>query len=293
MKVSLAWIGILLIVSVLVYFTLYGYHVYEKFQDIPLTQNKLLEGFLSRQASASGLNITTCPAGSKSFIDTNGRTVCCMGDVVSEKCVGETICSLSEETIGLPSCTTWYESYLREKGRGRCPRSLYNYFESDDGKVKGCTDGRLKADGSGPASQDQKKCILYLTQQQDLGQLDSCTNQRLLENTVCFPGSNIPTDKSLVSNVNGWLPALVQCKFGDITRNTAGICQTDDSMLRFMKSLYDIVNQWLGTSYTVDQWKASSKSWDPLDKLNFCSVTKKYKIDKTLAFADLPGLSVF
>jgi len=44
MKVSVAWIGILLIVSVLVYFTVYGYHVWEKFQNPPDTA-PVLEGF--------------------------------------------------------------------------------------------------------------------------------------------------------------------------------------------------------------------------------------------------------
>jgi hypothetical protein len=75
--------------------------------------------------------------------------------------------------------------------------------------------------------------------------------------------------------------------------NTAGTCQTNDSMIRFMKGLYDLINQWLGTSYTVDQWTSTSRGWDPLDKMNFCSVTQKYKINKTIGFKDLPGLAVF
>ena len=291
MKVSVAWIGILLIVSVLVYFTVYGYHVWEKFQNPP-DAAPVLEGFLA-DGSESGMNITMCPVASKSYIDMNGRTVCCMGDVASDKCKGETICSLSEGMANLPTCTTWFENYLREKGLKRCPRTLPMYFETSDEKTRGCTSGRLNKNGNGPATLQQPKCMIYPDKKGDEGQIDSCTNQRLLENTVCFPGSSVLSDKSLTSVANGWLPALVQCKYGDITRNAAGVCQTNDSMLRFMGGLYTLINQWLGTSYTVDQWKNSSKDWDPIQKLNFCSIAQRYSIDKTITFNELPKISVF
>ena len=291
MKVSVAWIGILLIVSVLVYFTVYGYHVWEKFQNPPDTA-PVLEGFIG-DGSESGMNITMCPVASKSYLDTNGRTVCCIGDVASDKCKGETICSLSEGMASLPTCTVWFESYLKEKGRKRCPRMLPMYFETADEKTRGCTSGRLNKNGSGPATLEQPKCMIYPDKKGDEGQVDSCTNHKLLENTVCFPGSSVFSDKSLVPVAHGWLPALVQCKYGDITHGAAGVCQTNDSMLRFMGGLYTLINQWLGTSYTVDQWKNSSKDWDPIQKLNFCSIAQRYSINKTVSFEELPKISVF
>jgi len=302
MKVSVAWIGILLIVSVLVYFTVYGYHVLEKFQNPSHDEEHVLEGFATGNSlnegfvgggSESGMNITMCPVASKSYLDMNGRTVCCIGDVASDKCKGETICSLSEGMASLPTCTVWFESYLKEKGRKRCPRMLPMYFETADEKTRGCTSGRLNKNGNGPATLEQPKCMIYPDKKGDEGQVDSCTNHKLLENTVCFPGSSVPSDKSLVPVASGWLPALVQCKYGDITRNAAGVCQTNDSMLRFMGGLYTLINQWLGTSYTVDQWKSSSKDWDPIQKLNFCSIAQRYSIDKTVSFNELPGISVF
>jgi hypothetical protein len=216
-----------------------------------------------------------------------------MGDVTSDKCKGETICSLSEATGNLPTCTLWFETYLLQRGRGRCPRSMPMYFESADGKVKGCTVGRLNKDGSAPATVNQKKCVIYPNKMQDDGQVDSCTNYKLLENTVCFPGSDIPHDKELVAVANGWLPALVQCKFGDITRRTAGVCQTDSSMIRFMTGLFTLINQWMGTKYTVNEWMAGSKTWPSYEKLDYCSITKKVKIDKTVDLADLKGVAVF
>ena len=311
MKVSLAWIGILLIVSVLVYFTVYGYDIWEQFQNPPHPFTPVQEGFATGNSQwlapslgsaqgegfqdglESGMNITMCPANSKSYLDVYGKTVCCMGEVSSDTCKGETICSLSEGSSGLPTCTTWYESYLREKGRNRCPRSLPMYFESADGKTRGCTAGRLNKNGSFPATPEQSKCMIYSLKRNDEGYIDSCTNLKFLEQSVCFSGASIPVQKELITVVNGWLPALVQCKYGDITRNVAGTCQTNDSMLRFMGGLYTLINQWLGTSYSVDQWKTSSKDWDPIQKLNFCSVVQKYSIDKTIGFNDLPKLSVF
>lgn len=302
MRVSVAWIGILLIVSVLVYFTVYGYHVLEKFQNPPHDEEPVLEGFGSgyplnegfvANGSESGMNITMCPVASKSYLDTNGRTVCCMGDVASDKCKGETICSLSEGMASLPTCTKWFESYLREKGRKRCPRMLPMYFESADEKTRGCTNGRLNKDGSGPATLEQPKCMIYPEKKDDEGKIDSCTNHKLLENTVCFTGSSVYSDKSLISVANGWLPALVQCKYVDMRRYEAAVCQTNDSMIRFIGGLCTIINQYYGTSFTVDQWKNTSKDWDPIQKLSFCSVTQRYSIDRTVSFNELPKISVF
>lgn len=291
MKVGLAWLGVFLIVSVLVYFTVYGYHVYEKFKN---PEEVVLEGFVAPNSPSDiGINITTCPAGSKSFLDTNGRTVCCMGDVTSDKCSGEVICSLSESVGNLPTCSKWYESYLHQKGRGRCPRSLPIYFESYDGKVKGCTYGRLNKDATAPASSDQKKCMIYLTKQEDESKEDSCTNMKLLENTICFPGSNIPTNKNLSPVWNRFFPPLVQCSFSDITPTAIGSCYSDDSIVRTVGAIINYYNNYGGARLSLDSWKKDSVNYDPLWKLQFCSVAKKYKIDKSIGLNDLTKLSVF
>jgi hypothetical protein len=321
MKVSVAWIGILLIVSVLVYFTVYGYHVWEKFQNPPDTApvlerfatgdsqrrglssgDSLNEGFAD--GSESGMNITMCPVASKSYLDMNGRTVCCIGDVASDKCKGETICSLSEGMASLPTCTVWFESYLKEKGHKRCPRTLSRYFESADGKTRGCTNGRLNKDGSGPATLEQPKCMIYPDKTGDEKNEDSCTNQIFLENTVCFPGSSPsnPPIKRLVSiehlkNIS--MPPIVLCSYYNVTKNnnttvSAGAeCRTNESFLRLAKSFENYTKLNGGQPFSVDQWKNSSKDWDPVEKLNFCSIAQRYSIDKTVSFKELPTISVF
>lgn len=217
-----------------------------------------------------------------------------MGDVTSDQCKGEAICSLSEKVGNLPTCSEWYLNYLRQRGRGRCPRSLPMYFESYDGKVKGCTFGRLNKEGTAPAAPDQKKCIIYQTKQQDEGKVDSCTNIKLLENTVCFPGSTVPAQKQLVDWYNGAFPVIVTCKFTDQNRTPSG-CFTDDSIIRHVDSVIQYYKRETRNSYTdsIEKWKARVKNWDPISKVVFCSVAKKYKIDKTISFNDLPKLEVF
>lgn len=283
MTVSIVWLGVILISIFLLYFSLYGRNVYESFK------NRRVEGF---QTSA-GLQITTCPAASKSYIDDAGMTVCCKGTVESDKCSGETICSLSEGTRSAPTCTEWYGAYLTERGRGRCTVTMPNYFESPDGNVRGCTSGNLNSNGSGPASYTDKTCKIYSTRREDIGYVDSCTNIKFLESSTCFTNSTIAVDKELVATMRGYLPPLVSCKFGDVHTLTAGICNTDESVERMTRGLFDLIYEYIGIRLSFSDWKAGSVNWDPVEKLNFCSVTQKYKIDKTITYSNLPTLPIF
>lgn len=289
MKVSIVWLGVVLISTFLLYFTVYGRNVYESF-----TTFKNIEGFQSSVGSQGslGLQITTCPADSKSYIDDVGMTVCCKGVVESDKCSGQTICSLSEGTNSAPKCTDWYAAYLRERGRGRCPSSMPNYYESMNGQVRGCTSGLLSANGDGPLSYSDKTCKIYPTKREDRGYTDSCSNIKFLESSSCFTNS-MTVDKQLLPTLNGFLPPLVSCKYGDINTLTAGICNTDSSVERMMRGLFDLIYEFTGIKISVDDWKSGSSEWDPVEKLNFCSVTQKYKIDRIITYSDLPKISVF
>ena len=74
------------------------------------------------------IQIQACPSGTSSYSD-KGDIYCCNGDIVNEKCNGNTICSVSLEKPGMPSCTNLLRQQLREKSVRFCPPSLKNYFE--------------------------------------------------------------------------------------------------------------------------------------------------------------------
>jgi len=274
-----------LIATVILYFSWYGKTVYETFQ------NQESEGFVDLGLQA--LTITTCPASSMVYNNNKGQMVCCKGMVQTDKCIGETICSLSEKMTMIPTCTEWYKAYLLERGRGKCPVTMPNYFENSDVSVRGCTSGDLNKDGSGPLKPADPHCNIYNTQQEDDGNIDSCTNIKMLDSVVCFKNSNIATEKTLTSVLNGLLPVMVICKYGDKNTGNAGTCTTDESTVRFVKGIYDLIAKYTGKQMSISDWKNGSAGWDPIDKLTFCSVTEKYKINKTVAFMDLPKLKVF
>jgi hypothetical protein len=287
MKVSLSWLGVILIFSVILYFSWYGITIYETFVNEENEKNRKIESFVTKELY-SGIEISTCPAQSDTslFIDKKGYSLCCQGKSTSDTCYGNVLCSLSESVRNIPTCSEWVEAYYKERGIGRCPASMPNYFEN--GKKFGCTSGPLNKDATGPADPTSSKtCHIYAAKQDDEGKLDSCTNIKLLDSTVCFKTNTITSEKQLVSVANETLPALISCKYGDITEGTAGICQDDDSIVRNMKAQ---VND---DSSKLSSWKAGCVSWDPIQKLNFCSVIERFKILKSQPFTDLATFNIF
>ena len=281
MRLNLAWLGLLLITSVFVYFTWYGY----KILTTPLTIDKSDEGF----ANAQGIQITTCPAKSTMYINSAVLSICCNGQVESDFCSGEAICSLSESSKNIPTCSDWYAAYLREKGAGKCPASLPNYFETMDESKKGCTSGTLSRLGDSPADTNAPKCIIYPNKQENLAKKDSCLNTKYLQETSCFGSkTQVTTDKQMIETYFT-LPTIVSCIYGNKQTLDFGTCYTDDSILRITKTVLEM----FGNPISINEFKASSAGWDPMYKLNFCSVAGKYKLDKTIAFKDLEKVRVF
>jgi len=272
MKVGLSYLGIFLVLAFLTYFIIYGFHVYETFQ------NKK-EGFADTPQPTNDLQITKCPADSVSYINNKGVTLCCNGTVSNGKCNGNTICSLSESTQSVSTCSDWMQAYLEDKGSERCPASMPNYFES--ASSSGCTSGKRNKDGTGPLG--NSFCKIYSQKVDDEGKLDSCTNHKLLEKGVCFNNSGIITKKRIVVNAKG--PTTVRCSYQDKDLNTYS-CTTDSSMERYVSAI-------LPSGSTLASWKAGSSSWDPLYKLSFCSILEQYKINKALAFKDLESIAVY
>jgi hypothetical protein len=272
MKVSLIWLGLIIIGIILL---LTGFKGYEAFTNYSM-DGSVKEGFQSPSVT-SELQITTCPADSKSYIDNDGRTVCCQGTVENGKCVGRPICTLSEVGKDLPSCNTWYTALLTERGRDRCPTSMPNYFEG--GKMgRGCTQGKRNKDGTGPDIASAKFCKLYTTERDELLKEDSCTNQKMLEEAVC----PVPNAKKKLTKWHPNIPQQVQCDYVNPANGLPSWCSEDNST--FIQHQYAAKN-----GVIASNWQENYPSYF---KISWCRLRKMVDIDKTISYDDLKNASV-
>jgi hypothetical protein len=251
MKIPIVWIGILLILGVVVVFSVKGFQLYEDFQN----EQTYLEGFATSVKNTTitpkgtqtvettqdplqrDIVLTACPAETNFYIDTGGRGACCDSRVLKGACSGKVVCSLSEGSKGLPTCSEYYSEILDAKGKQRCPLSMPNYYESDS--VKGCTSGLRNKDGTGPADlANSSFCVLYTSEVDENQRLDSCTNVMMFENTRCF-SRDIPNTKKTIEAVDG-LPALISCSYMDSSDiylgNVPRKCFSDESLERHINA---------------------------------------------------------
>ena len=208
--------------------------------------------------------LQSCPAGFKSSYNANGDVVCCDGEVMANKCLGDKQCILNgkgaEET---PNCVDLLKREYAEKSATWCPPSLPNYFEDRVKKTKGCTSGQLNATMSGPSNTNQPHCMIYSDLTKNRVAKDSCYNKKLLEDTPCF-GKNCT--KELIQPVNT-APPLVAIGFSD-SMGIHRMAYTRDSA----KNYWDAVNP---------QWKHQGMNLDK--NIMIAEVAKAYYIDKTMS----------
>jgi len=278
MKVSLGAIGLSIILAFFLYFAWYGKNVYE---IITRPDISVKEGF-EVTSTASGIRLTACPKKFRRYINDRGFTMCCDGQLESNTCHGDAVCSLSESAKDVPTCSEWYAAYLKERGKGKCPANLPFYWENDNGE-SGCSE-KINSDGNSPAEPTSAaNCLIYPDEMRNMSKIDSCLNQTYKNNAVCFTDPGITATKSLQPMGDGKQPALVVCQYGTpgLLDETSGTCYTDESIVRNKKATIDAQNTVTGSTTTVAEWKATSADWNPLYKLNFCSVVQKYKLAKT------------
>lgn len=209
--------------------------------------------------------LRACPTGYKS-VNTNGESICCKGDMIGNKCISSDQCTMSGEgTDSIPSCVSIVMKQYEEKGKSQCPISMPHYYESPD--KKGCTSGALSETLSGPMADTQPKCIIYSTDEQNANSLDSCANQKQLDEFKCFGKDCV---KQLVQP-NPKFPVLVSVGFTD----TAGMyhsAYTKESMERFL-------------TVSNPSWK--EHGIDLAKSISVAEVAKAYYIDKTLSASDI------
>lgn len=265
MRVQLAWIGIILVTTVLLLFGVQAYLIYTT-----ETQIEESEGFQS--GPDSDIRLTACPAESVPYVDNNGMSLCCKTALVNGTCPsGQLACTLSEGSASIPTCSAYLAAVLEEKGKERCPPSRPRYYEK--GLVRGCTAGNRLPDGTGPANRTDPQCVLYSRETDDQSKVDSCTNQRMLEKTTCFDGVSAQT----ALQPTGDLPALITCSYKDSATHMPRMCYSDESLYRYMAGL--VTKGW-----TSKDWRSQ---WSPESKTYWCSKHKKVYIDKTKNVADL------
>jgi hypothetical protein len=208
--------------------------------------------------------LLACPSSYKIVHSSDGSTVCCDGDVVSNQCISSHPCLLNGTKSNMPSCASVLQAEYKEKS-SQCPPSMPSYFE--DGKKKGCTKGPLNGTMTGPKLDTQPKCVIYSTTDSNVNAVDSCMNQKDLEETTCF-GNQCTT--SLIQNQPN-TPVLVSISFTDPS-GIHRVAYTRKSMERSMDA-------------TKPNWRDSGM--DMSKNIAIAEVAKAFYIDQTLQQSDV------
>ena len=247
---------------------------------IPLTLLEKKEGFVDL---ASIFRVTACPAGTTSYILSNGDTNCCSGDVVGNKCNGRDVCSLSPDPYdkNLGSCSSLLASEWGRRAARFCPRSMNNYFgkmNRDAGSAEGCSASFPTSDGSRPSDPGQPKCTIYSNYNDEVSKEDSCANIKYMDNLVC-PMSNASKSFLTINGPAGKThPLILKCGYLPPNGKSNGMpvdCMDDASVRRYLS----VVPQPVSEEYLMNS-------------VRFCRSSKAYYIDGTLSAPpalDVPG----
>ena len=140
-----------------------------------------LEGFQDKNTSKA-----KCPRGTKTYTTFSGDTMCCKGSVEGNKCEGNVLCTLSENsTDKVPTCVELRRRYLT-KLQTKCPTNAgFTSYEDDDTGNKGCA-AQTTTDRTQPQTPATKFCRLYDEKVDNENYPESCENyEKSLEfNTV-------------------------------------------------------------------------------------------------------------
>jgi hypothetical protein len=206
----------------------------------------------------------SCPSGYKSYHLSNGNTACCKGEIVANECMSDNACLLNGKGT-MEKCTTVITNEYKKKAMEQCPSSMSSYFE--DMTKKGCTNGPLNITLTGPQHANQQTCTIYNTMDLNLNSLDSCSNQKEMDEFPCF-GNNCM--KSLVQAVPN---APVQIAVGFVDSNGMHrVAYTRASMQRFLDA-------------TKPTWRG--QGMDLSKNVNVAEVAKAYYVDRTIPQEDV------
>ncbi len=220
------------------------------------------EGFVTQD----NYYLSSCPSGFNSYYDNNGNIMCCNGEVIANKCISDTNCSLTSAN-NPDSCVAILLEQYNQQAQQYCPlQSMPNYYNNKTSNKKGCTNGLLNSSMDGPANTSQPQCTIYSDTNTNSISTDSCLNQKRLDAAQCF-GNNCT--KSLISPGSG-LPILIGISFTD-NNGMPHMAFTQESF----EDALNVINP---------NWR---DSFDISKNIQIAEVAKAYYIDRTLQQSDI------
>ena len=245
-------------ISVLL-FVIYYYDIYYDVTE---------EGF-----NGTNYYLSSCPSGFKVNYDNEGNTVCYVdeGLNISSQLVkyqkdGKQCILNGKGTATMPNCVDYILKYYEKQGMEFCSPSMASYFENNANKTKGCTRGELNETLTGPRFPTQPKCIIYSDDDDNQYSMDSCLNQKELEEYPCF-GNNCT--KQLVQ-YKAKSPLLLAVNFSD-SQGMPHTAYSKKSYVRYLNAVWPEWTQHINMERTI--WNAD--------------VAKKFFIDKTISKDDI------
>jgi len=226
---------------------------------------KTSEPFYSDAVNPS-YQLKGCPSSYTLYYDKNGATMCCNGEIIGKTCNADKECTIAGSSSA-PNCTTFLLEEYKHKADDFCPSSMPSYYENNINKIKGCTKGILNETMDGPSTSTQPVCKIYTSLDDNLKALDSCMNQKEMDNFSCFGKNCIKTLNQTVPNS----PVLITVTFTDNTGIQRSV-HTRNSMQRFLDA-------------TQPNWK--DKGMDLSKNIAVAEVAKAYYIDKSMSKDDI------
>lgn len=212
--------------------------------------------------------LKSCPSSFKTFYDENGDIVCCDGDIIANKCLGDNKCTLTGPgTSDMPNCTKVILDTYKEKSQQQCTKSMSQYFENKEKQIRGCTAGPLNDTLDGPKSASQPMCEIYPLDTENHTMRNSCYIQKQIDAIECF-GTNCTKDAvQPVPNA----PLLITVGFTD-SMGIHHIAYSKESMINFL-------------NHTNPNWRESGFNIDK--NIQIAEVAKAYFIDRTMQASDI------
>jgi hypothetical protein len=143
---------------------------------------------------------------------------------------------------------------------------MASYFENNGNKTKGCPRGELNETLTGPRFPTQPQCIIYPNDDDNQYSINSCLNQKELEEYPCF-GNNCT--KQLVKYKDK-SPLLLVINFSD-SQGMPHSAYSKKSFVRYLNAVWPEWQKHINIDRTI--WNAD--------------VAKKFFIDKTISKDDI------
>jgi hypothetical protein len=126
--------------------------------------------------------LTFCPINTTAYLNLDGDTECCDGQVTMNECIGKPICALATNS-SLPPCSEVQKTYYQTMGQELCPSGLNYYEPANPTNNPGCAN-TLNEYKNGPHVNATSKCVIHRDMDSNYSDSNSCYNMKKLQETV-------------------------------------------------------------------------------------------------------------